>query len=124
MATIRRHSVPADSYDPKRPLNDLMIAQFEHFKHIAERLPADVRSGLPPVPAQEDRAGVDRFIAALTAICVSRKRALPQLVRTIRDKRPGRLAVAAAVAEKTPAKTAAARQKSSPKRSSGGRRKR
>ena len=39
MATIHKHPVPTDSYDPKRPLNDLLIAQFEHFKHIARSLP-------------------------------------------------------------------------------------
>jgi len=26
MVTIRRHPVPTNSYDPKRPLNDLLVS--------------------------------------------------------------------------------------------------
>ena len=51
MTTIRRHAVPADSYDPKRPLNDLMGEQLAHFAHVADTFPAEIREKLPPVPA-------------------------------------------------------------------------
>lgn len=104
MATIHKHPVPADSYDPKRPLNDLLIAQFEHFRHIAKSLPSDVRNGVPAEPSIEDREGVDRFIAAITGVHVSRKKATPRLVaRPVRRKQPVTLELAAA-AEETPAK--------------------
>ena len=80
MATIHRHPVPTDSYDPKRPLNDLLVAQLEHFKHIANSLPPDLRNTVPAEPSIEDREGVDRFIAAITGVHVSRKKATLQLV--------------------------------------------
>ena len=54
MVTIRRHPVPTDSYDPKRPLNDLLVAQLEHFKHVAKNLPSDLRNTVPAEPSLED----------------------------------------------------------------------
>jgi len=102
MTTITRHPVPADSYDPKRPLNDLLVAQFDHFKHIATTLPAELTAGIPPVPAVEDSEAVGRFIAALTKAHVGRKRALPRIVpKAGRKKLPATLALAAS-AEETP----------------------
>src|SRR5580658_968328 len=77
MVTIRRHPVPTDSYDPKRPLNDLLVAQLEHFKHIAKGLPSELRSEVPAEPSLDDREGVDRFIAAITGVHVGRK--IPKL---------------------------------------------
>lgn len=100
MATIHRHPLPTDSYDPKRPLNDLLVAQLEHFKHIAKSLPSDVRNTVPAEPSIEDREGVDRFIAAVTGIHVSRKRATPRLVaKPVRRKQPVTLNLAAAAGE-------------------------
>jgi hypothetical protein len=100
VATIRRHPVPNDSYDPKRPLNDLLIAQFEHFKHIAKSLASDVRNTVPAEPSLDDREGVDRFIAAITGIHVSRKKATPRLVaKPARRKLPVTLDIAAAAEE-------------------------
>ena len=92
MVTIRRHPVPTDSYDPKRPLNDLLVAQLEHFKHIAKSLPSEVRSTVPAEPSLEDREGVDRFITAITGIHVSRKKAAPppQAVRDLGHCRSSR----------------------------------
>ena len=92
MATIHRHPVPTDSYDPKRPLNDLLVAQLEHFKHIAKSLPSDLRNTVPAEPSTEDREGADRFIAAVTGIHVRRKSL-------------------AAVAEEQPKKTRSAKSK-------------
>ena len=112
MTTIPRHPVPTDSYDAKRPLNDLLIVQFEHFKHIAASLPADLRAGIPPVPPIEDSEATGRFIAAVTRALVSRKKELPRLLpkpapksaaRPARPKLPGTLSLAA-VADDTPAR--------------------
>jgi hypothetical protein len=112
MVTIRRHPVPTDSYDPKRPLNDLLVAQLEHFKHIAKSLPSDVRNTVPAEPSIEDREAVDRFIAAITGIHASRKKAAPRLVaKPVRRKQPVTLALAAA-AEETPTKNKPAKSNS------------
>ena len=101
MTTIHRLPVPADSYDPKRPLNDLLVAQFEHFRHIAEKLPPEARANIPAEPAAEDREAVGNFIAAITRFHVSRKKEMPRLVKPIRRKQPGTVALAA-VAEERP----------------------
>jgi len=101
MTTIHRLPVPADSYDPKRPLNDLLIAQYEHFKHIAQKLPPEARATIPAEPAAEDREPVGNFIAAITKFHVGRKRELPRLVKPIRRKQPLTLDIAA-VAEESP----------------------
>lgn len=123
MVTIRRHPIPADSYDPNRPLNDLLLAQFEHFKHVAQRLPPEVRSTIPVEPSTNDREGVDRFIAAITGACVSRKIERPQLVKGARRrKQPVTLDIAASAEEK-PKKSKPAKAKFKSKRSSDARRK-
>jgi hypothetical protein len=112
MATIQRHPVPTDSYDPKRPLNDLLVAQLEHFKHIAKSLPSDLRNTVPSEPSTEDREGVDRFIAAITGIHVSRKQATPRLAaKPVRRKQPVTLKLAAA-AEEAPANNKPAKSNS------------
>ena len=100
MVTIRRHPVPANSYDPDRPLNDLLLAQLDHFKHIAEALPADARAKIPAFPPLDDRAAVDRFIAAVTQLHVGRKQLRPQLVRSKPRPQPGTIAIAAVAEEK------------------------
>jgi len=119
MPTIRRHPVPTDSYDPNRPLNDLLVAQFEHFKHIATKLPPELAAGVPAAPAAEDREAVGRFIAAITKAHVSRKKELPRLVKPVRRMQPGTVALAAAakdVPKPSRGKKPARRTKSRPKR--------
>ncbi len=112
MATIRRHPVPSDSYDPKRPLNDLLVAQLEHFKHIAKSLPAELQKAIPVQPSIEDREGVDRFIAAVTGVHVRRKIAKSRLVAMpVRRKMPVTLDLAA-VAGEQPKKAGYAKSKS------------
>lgn len=124
MVTIRRHPVPADSYDPNRPLNDLLLAQIDHFKHVAERLPPEVRSTIPTVPSTYDRDGVNQFIAAVTGACMRTKIERPQVVKVVRRrKQPETLAIAAS-AEERPEKSKPAMSKSKPKRSKEARRKR
>jgi hypothetical protein len=111
MATIRRHPVPADSYDPNRPLNDLLLAQLDHFKHIAKGLPAEFQNAIPSDPSVEDREGVDRFIAAVTCVHVGRKKAKPLLVaKPVSQKQSVTLDLAAA-AEEQPKKTGSAKSK-------------
>lgn len=101
MVTIRRHPVPTDSYDPNRPLNDLLVAQFDHFKHIAEALPPEVRSAIPATPSPDDREAVDRFVAAITGYHVSCKIEKLRLVKPARRRQPGTLETVAATAEKS-----------------------
>ena len=116
MTTIRRHPVPTDSYDPKRPLNDLLVAQLEHFKHIAAQLPAELAAGVPPPPPIEDTDSVSKFIAAITKAHVSRKKALPIVIsRRTRQQLPGTLALAASAESKPPS---AKPKKSKPSRKS------
>jgi hypothetical protein len=73
MATIQRHPVPPESYEPDRPLNDLGRDQFALFTHVAERLPAEVRATQPPVPSPEDGMAASRFIAAITQYFLAQK---------------------------------------------------
>jgi hypothetical protein len=122
MATIHKHPVPADSYDPKRPLNDLLVAQLEHFKHIAKNLPSDLRSTVPAEPSIEDREGVDRFIAAVTGIHVSRKKAAPRLVAKPARRRQSVTLDLAAAAEETSTKNQPAKANSEGKPKSKARR--
>lgn len=84
MATIRRHPVPADSFQPDAPLNDLGREQLKHFIHVAERLPLKLRVDLPPIPSPEDSLAVGRFIAAVTERLMSGKPPALKLV----SKRP------------------------------------
>jgi hypothetical protein len=115
MATIRRHPVPVDSYDPKRPLNDLLVAQFEHFKHIAKGLTPELRNTVPAEPSIDDREGVDRFIAAITGVHVRRKIGKPRLVaQPARRRQPVTLALAAS-AQVTSTKSKTAKSKSQSK---------
>lgn len=112
MATIRKHPVPTDSYDPKRPLNDQLVAQLELFKHIAKNLSSDLRNTVPAEPSIEDREGVDRFIKAITGVHVSRKKTKPQPVaKPVRRKQPLTLKLAAG-AEETPTKNSPAQSNS------------
>jgi hypothetical protein len=103
MATIRRHPVPAESYVPDRPLNDLGRDQFEHFKHAASRLPAEVRAALPAIPSAEDGMAAGRFIAAVTDVLIARKRQPLKLVSKRARKLPAAGLALAAGAEAPPA---------------------
>jgi hypothetical protein len=120
MVTIRRHPVPNDSYDPRRPLNDLLIAQLDHFKHIVKSIPPELSGAIPAEPSLADRDGVDKFIAAITRVHVSRKKEKPRLVaKPARRKQPVTLDLAAAAEEK-PKKTRSSKSKSKSKPKSKG----
>jgi hypothetical protein len=81
MATIRRHPVPAESYEPNRPLNDLGRDQLKHFIHAASRLPTGQRADLPPEPSAEDGLEAGKFIAAVTTKLLRIRRSPLQLVK-------------------------------------------
>jgi hypothetical protein len=85
MATIRRHPVPPDSFQPDAPLNDLGRKQLEHFIHAAERLPPELRVDMP-IPSPEDTPAANRFIAAVTERLMSRKAPALKLVAKHRRK--------------------------------------
>jgi hypothetical protein len=103
MATIQRHPVPAESYEPDRPLNDLGRDQFALFTHVAERLPAEVRATLPPVASPEDGLAASRFIAAITQYLLAQKRPPLKLVPTqTAAKRTARKNSAAKPSSKAP----------------------
>src|SRR5208282_1368984 len=104
MATIHKQPVPTDSYDPKRPLNDLLVAQLEHFRHIAKSLPSDLRNMVPVEPSIENREGADRFVAAITGVHLSRKKATPRLVAKPVRRKPTAALNLATAAEATPSK--------------------
>ena len=120
MVTIHRHPVPTDSYDPERPLNDLLLAELDHFKHIAQKLPSDLRKALPAAPSPDDREAVDLFIAAITRALVSQKRERLHLVqpgiKPTRRQQPDTLDIAAAAEQNpAPSKPAKAKSKKQPK---------
>ncbi len=114
MATIRRHPVPSDSYEPDRPLNDLGRDQLIHFKHAASRLPDEVRAGLPAIPSAEDGMAASRFIAAVTQVLIARKRQPMKLV----SKRPRKVpepGLALAAGAEVPLPAPARKKRSGPK---------
>jgi hypothetical protein len=83
MATIRRHPVPPDSFQPDAPLNDLGREQLKHFVHVAERLPPELRVDMP-IPSPEDGHAASRFIAAVTDRLLSRK---PPALKVVAKRR-------------------------------------
>jgi hypothetical protein len=85
MATIRRHPVPPDSFQPDAPLNDLGREQLKHFVHVAERLPPELRVDMP-IPSPEDGHAANRFIAAVTERLLSRKPPALKIVAKRRRK--------------------------------------
>ena len=116
MATIHRHPIPPSSFAPDKPLNDLLVAQMQHFQHIEKRLPRRIQPSLqsehaPPSP--QDSASSSRYIAAMTNLI--RQRAVkqpsqnepsqtsPQLVpKPSRPRRPIGIPTAPSATETTP----------------------
>jgi hypothetical protein len=121
MATVKRHPVPQDSYQPDRPLNDLMLAQLEHFVDTAKKLPPNLRADLPEPPLMDDHTPPDpaassRYIAAVTAALLSQRKPAITLVSSRPRRAPARqpaegLALAAASASKPKAKKSAAKKR-------------
>jgi hypothetical protein len=119
MATIRRHPVPPDSFQPGAPLNDLGREQLKHFIHVAERLPPELRVDMP-IPSPEDGHAAGRFIAAVTDRLISRKSPALKLVAKRRRKPASTridIAAAAEVAHPERAKPKRKTRKYPPKKS-------
>jgi hypothetical protein len=119
MATIRRYPVPADSFVPDRPLNDLLQAQLEHFRKVELRLPRQVQPTLHPdmpPPSSKDAPASNRYIATMTNLIRERARnpaAKPAPVLVAKTARPPRIksGLAIAASESHSRKTAAVKKK-------------
>ncbi len=120
MATIRRYPVPADSFVPDRPLNDLLQAQLEHFRKIEQRLPRHVQPTLHPdmpPPSPKDAPASNRYIATMTNLIRERAQipaAKPAPVLISKGTRPrikSGLAIAASASDSHSRKPAASKKK-------------
>ena len=122
MEPILIHSVPREAFNKHRPISDLVRKQIEHFKHVEEKLPQDVRAKLPQhdVVTENDAA---RYISSMTAYLLSRPRPkqVARKVVAIRPPAPPRpgppLAFAAAATparKKSPAGKKPAQKKQTP----------
>ena len=124
MEPVLIHSVPREAFNKHRPISDLVAKQVEHFKHIEEKLPPDVREKLPQheIVTENDAA---RYISAITNYLLSRPaaktRQLPKHIAEIERPAQGRpsppLAMAAAAApaqKKSAAKKKSASKKETP----------
>jgi hypothetical protein len=95
MATIRRYPVPADSFVPDRPLNDLLQAQLEHFRKVEQRLPRHVQPTLHPdmpPPSPKDAPASNHYIATMTSLIRERAQnpaARPAPLLVAKAARPG-----------------------------------
>jgi hypothetical protein len=116
MATIRRYPVPADSFVPNRPLNDLLQAQLEHFREIEKRLPRHTQPTLNPdmpPPSPKDALSSNRYVATMTTLIHQRARKLPAkpspvlVTKAARPPKPTGLAIAASASDPHPQKPAA-----------------
>jgi len=127
MATIKRHSIPADSFEPNRPLNDLLQAQLQHFHVVEKRLPRHSQPTLHPdmpPPSPLDAPASNRYIAAMTTLIRQRAanqtakqpakdrpaKSAPVLVpKPARHRTPAGIPIAASASDVTPSRSAAVR---------------
>ena len=111
---------PRQAFNKHRPISDLIRNQVEHFKHVEQNLPDDVRQKLPSdTITTEDEAA--RYIHAMTAYLLSRPRpkqvAKKAVILEPRAPIPSpaiALAAAAAPARKKSAKKKSAAKKETP----------
>jgi hypothetical protein len=108
---------PREAFNKHRPISDLIRNQVEHFKHVEEKLPQEVREKLPShAITTEDEAA--RYIHAMTAYLLSRPRPKQAAKKAVAIKPPAPplpsqpLALAAAAAP--------ARKKSAAKKETSG----
>jgi hypothetical protein len=78
MEPILVPGTPKEAFNKHRLMSDLVKKQVEHFKHVEEKLPQDVRASLPQhdVVTENDAA---RYIAAMTTYLLSRPAASPRI---------------------------------------------
>jgi hypothetical protein len=119
MEPITVPSVPKEAFNKDRPISDLVRKQIEHFKHVEEKLPADIRSKLPQHSvATEDEAA--RYIGAMTSYLLSRPRPkqVAKKIFAIKPQTPSRASppLAFAAAATPTQKKSAAKKKAAPKK--------
>jgi hypothetical protein len=117
---------PRQAFNKHRPISDLIRNQVEHFKHVEQKLPDDVRQKLPShAITTEDEAA--RYIQAMTAYLLSRPRPKQVAKKAVAIKPPvppfpsQPLALAAAAAparKKSPKKKSAAKKETPPAKKS------
>ena len=87
MEPILVPGTPKEAFNKHRHISDLVRKQVEHFKHIEERLPDDVRASLPQHDViTEDEAA--RYISAMTGYLLSRPRPKQAAKKTVAIKPP------------------------------------
>lgn len=66
---------PKEAFNKNRPISDLIKAQITHFQHLENKLPADLRRGIPQhkISTEDDAA---RYIAAMTRFLRARPAAV------------------------------------------------
>jgi hypothetical protein len=109
MEPILVPGTPKEAFNKHRPISDLVKKQIEHFKHVEERLPEEVRASLPQhdVVTENDAA---RYIGAMTSYLLSRPvAASPKIPKKAPSAKrpvamPVRPALALAAAAETPAR--------------------
>jgi hypothetical protein len=115
-------AIPKEAFNKHRRISDLVRNQVEHFRHVEQKLPQDVREKLPSHEiATEDEAA--RYIHAMTAYLLSRPRPKKAATKAVAIKAPApalpsqplALAAAAAPAQK---KSAAKKKSASKKETS------
>jgi hypothetical protein len=116
MEPILVPGTPKEAFNKHRAISDLVKKQIEHFKHLEEKLPPDVRATLPQhdVVTENDAA---RYIGAMTTYLHSRPvAASPKIPKQAPAAKrpvamPSRPALAIAAAAETPAGKKTASQK-------------
>jgi hypothetical protein len=99
-------SVPKEAFNKHRRISDLVRKQIEHFKHIEDKLPPEVRERLPQHEIVTENEAA-HYISAMTSYLLSRPAAKrpqrPKKIAEIKRPAPGRpsppLALAAAAAD-------------------------
>jgi colicin import membrane protein len=116
MEPILVPGTPKEAFNKHRRISDLIRKQVEHFKHVEEKLPDDVRASLPQHDIVTENEAA-RYISAMTSYLLSRPvAASPKIPKKAPNpKRPvatsSRPALAIAAAAETPARKKAAATK-------------
>ena len=116
MEPILVPGTPKEAFNKHRLISDLVRKQVEHFKHVEEKLPDDVRARLPQhdVVTENDAA---HYIAAITTYLLNRPDAAsPEIPKKAPSPKrpvamPARPALAIAAAAETPARKKTAAKK-------------
>ena len=122
METILVPGPPRSAFNKNRRMSDLIRKQIEHFKHLEEKLPPEVRATLPKhnLITEDDAA---RYIGPMTRLLHSRAAAaanpplqMPQPPAPARDQQSRGLDLAAAATPATPKPAAAKKSPGKPRK--------